>query len=467
MKHNCMLLFAIMPFLFLSSCTTSRYPEQTWLRYATPEEAGWSSEKLQDARDYFDQIDSAAVMVVYDGAVVAAWGDVERRYLCYSVRKSFMSAMYGIYVGKGRIDLNKTLADLKIDDVPPLNESEKQAKVVDCLTSRSGVYHDAANEMPGMTENRPKRGSHTPGEFWWYNNWGFNVLCTIFEQETNKKFFEEFRKRIAGPLRMQDFRLELTNYQFQPDRSVHPGYPFRMSARDMARFGQLYLRKGRWDNQRIIPEKWVDESTAIHTAFQYPPFVFAGYGYLWWVGIPRDFKYEDMSWSQRYEGFYSARGAGEHSIDILPRENIVFVNRVDSYKQKGISQEQHLKLLDMILKAKTTEPKRHPKLIPLQDAPKRTDIIKLDSNTLGKYVNQYNSGNYKIIVTKLNDQLLIEFAVKTEFCKFRLLPLSTTSFIAEDVEVPVSFELDSNGKPLCITIEFAPDNKIIAKPLLR
>ena len=86
-----------------------------WFQYASPEEAGFSAEKLEKAREYFNTIDAAAVMVIYRGVVLAAWGDIERRYWCHSVRKSFMNALYGIYVEKGLIDLSKTLKELNID----------------------------------------------------------------------------------------------------------------------------------------------------------------------------------------------------------------------------------------------------------------------------------------------------------------------------------------------------------------
>jgi hypothetical protein len=64
--------------------------------YARPEEVGFSSEKLAQARKYSEEIGSAAVMVIYDGAVVAYWGDIEKRYMCHSIRKSLLSALYGV-----------------------------------------------------------------------------------------------------------------------------------------------------------------------------------------------------------------------------------------------------------------------------------------------------------------------------------------------------------------------------------
>ena len=337
MRCNLILFLFSTFFVFLTSCTTVRCPQKVWLKYATPEETGWSTSKLEKAREYYNQIGSAAVMVICDGAVVVAWGDIERRYMCHSIRKSYLSALFGIHVGKGNIDLKTTLSELDINDSPPLNKAEKNAKIVDLLTSRSGIYHDAANESDEMTKYRPKRGSHSPGEFYWYNNWGFNALGTIFKQKTGTTIFEEFKKRIASPLGMQDFQLELTNYQYEPERSIHPGYPFRMSARDMARFGLLYLRKGRWSNRQIIPENWIEESITNHTVFENPPFSYTGYGYMWWIRRLGD---------SIDEQFYTASGYGGHLINVLPNQNVVFVHRVDTYAEKTVDVKERLKLLN-------------------------------------------------------------------------------------------------------------------------
>ena len=71
-----------------------------------------------------------------------------------------------------------------------------------------------------------------------------NTLGTIFEKLTGTKIFSEFETRIAKPIGMQDFRASGGKYENGAD-SIHPGYPFWMTARDMARFGYLYLRGGR------------------------------------------------------------------------------------------------------------------------------------------------------------------------------------------------------------------------------
>src|SRR5262249_15650501 len=131
---------------------------------------------------------------------VASWGDVSKRLLMHSVRKSFISALYGIYSASGVVNLQQTLGDLGIDDLPPsLTKQEKQARILDLLAARSGVYHPAAFETAAMKEARPERGSHVPGTFWYYNNWDFNALGFILEQAAKAPVFELFYKQIATP----------------------------------------------------------------------------------------------------------------------------------------------------------------------------------------------------------------------------------------------------------------------------
>lgn len=109
-----------------------------------------------------------------------------------------LSALYGVHVAQGQIDLAWTLADLGIDDTEPsLTAEEKQATIADLLMARSGVYHPSNFQPPAERARLPARGGHTPGTFWHYNNWDFNALGTIFEQCTRTRIFEEFERRIA------------------------------------------------------------------------------------------------------------------------------------------------------------------------------------------------------------------------------------------------------------------------------
>jgi CubicO group peptidase (beta-lactamase class C family) len=143
------------------------FPGAAW-EHATPSELGWSEAGLAQARAFSDQIRSSAVMIVQHGKVVAEWGDTTKPTELASVRKSLLSALIGIAVSDHLINLDSTLGELGIDDNPPgLTEIEKGATVRELLEARSGVYHPALYETPGMARTRPPRGSHAPGSFWY------------------------------------------------------------------------------------------------------------------------------------------------------------------------------------------------------------------------------------------------------------------------------------------------------------
>ena len=103
-----------------------------------------------------------------------------------SCKNAIVSALYGIAVNKGLIDLNKTLAEIEFDDtVQPLTETEKQAKIIDLLQGRSGIYlYAVGDEEVDLT--KPARGEYAPGEHYYYQNWDINALGRIFEKLVQK-----------------------------------------------------------------------------------------------------------------------------------------------------------------------------------------------------------------------------------------------------------------------------------------
>jgi CubicO group peptidase (beta-lactamase class C family) len=324
------------------------WPGTTWNRVESLEKAGWSRERLNIARAFSDYIGSTGVMIVEGGLVVDEWGETASRSWLYSIWKSVLSALYGAPVQDGRIRLDQTMAELGIDDIPPaLTPEEKQATVRHLLQARSGVYHVAVADTPDVVAVRPPRGSHPPGTHWYYNNWDVNVLGAIFERAAGRGFFEEVKRRIAEPIQMEDFRLEDGYYERGP-ASIHPAYPMKMTARDLARFGLLCLRQGQWRGQQIIPREWLRESTTSYSDAG-PA---GGYGYLWWVSVDgRHFPGVTVD-----EGSYSARGMYGQFLVIIPRRDLVVVHRVNrDITGREVGYTQFGRLLRMILEAKTSE----------------------------------------------------------------------------------------------------------------
>jgi CubicO group peptidase (beta-lactamase class C family) len=293
-----------------------------WERADAPESLGWSSPGLERLGSVLEQGDVSALMVVTGGQVVHDWGNTANNFTAHSMRKSLMSALYGVYVGEGAIDMAKTLAELGIDDVVPLTEKEKRATVGDLLRARSGVYIPAAAEVQSMRADRPERGSHSPGQHWYYNNWDFNALGTIFDQETGAGgIYQAFKERIADPVGMQDYAPETLHYAYEYRLSHHPNYWFRISARDLARLGQLYLHGGEWQGEQVIPASWVVESTRSYSSTGRTG-TYSGYGYMWWVAE------QDLGGIR--EGSYAASGWGGHTLEVLPNLDTVIVIRYDT-----------------------------------------------------------------------------------------------------------------------------------------
>lgn len=417
-----------------------------WRQYATPEQAGWSSEKLEEAHAYAEQIGSAAAMAVHRGKVVFAWGDVSRRFMCHSVRKSFLSALYGIAVAGGQIDLQATMAELEIAEREPLTAEENQARVVDLISARSGIYLPAAYSPQSMIANLPDRGSAAPGTSWYYNNWDFNTSGAIFNRLTERDLYEAFDEWIARPIGMEDFRVRDGVYVLEPSKSIYPAYTFRMSSRDMARFGQLFLQDGVWDGERLLPKGWVEESTAMHTDFGDG----RGYGYMWWVdpagGGPAG---AEPPLIDRYDK-YEARGTGGQAIMVIPELELVIVHRGDTDNDRQVGGGDRLRLFTRILEARTGEASADPELIdldpiPMADvlpAPPERAEIPLDPARVGDYPGRYALAGGVLVATifeyegrlfiSLPDQGEAEMFAESEDLFFLRAAPATTEFSRDE-----------------------------------
>jgi CubicO group peptidase (beta-lactamase class C family) len=361
------------PLAGFAQTSHDRVPGEQWMRYANVEQAGFDTAKLAAARETWEALPSSAFLVIADGAVVAAWGEVGRRFMCHSVRKSFLSALYGIYWDRGQIELNKTLADLGFDDEPdPLLETEKRARILDLLKARSGVFHPAA--YAGRTDSRP-RGSEGPGRYFAYNNWDFNTLAAILRQETGADVFEAFDEYFGQPLRMEDWRISDGYYHYERDKSKYPAYPFRMSARDAARFGLLFARDGRWNGEQILSEQWVRRSSALYSIDN----DVMGYGFMWWIlRQPRFAQY----------GGFAALGVGNQMIAVFPKADIVIVNRANTYEDEATPTGPLLELVQQVLEARTGSPDADPDLTPLAVDPD-PKVTRVADDQLQEYVGEW------------------------------------------------------------------------------
>ena len=349
-KHLNILILFTFPILLFISCKKEYefsknnnipdFPSTNWVRISNVSDFGWSLEKLESAEKFSKASGTKSVMIIENGKLIYSWGDCEEKYYVASIRKSLLSMIYGYYVNS-KISLDATLSDYNIDDKSPqLNDFEKTATIRDLLTSSSGIYHKAAAADGGSL---PERNSKLHGEEFYYNNWGFNALGTIFEQKTGQKIFQVFNDSIGSKIGFQDFNWQSDGRYDFSDVSIHPAYHFDMTTRDMARIGLLVLNKGNWDGKQIISEDWIDTITSkkIEVSKDYGG---GSYGYMWWVN--------DSGYMVDFAGLsndaFSAQGHWSQLILIIPSKNIVIVHRA----KKNLDTSRPLLLIGMILNAK-------------------------------------------------------------------------------------------------------------------
>ena len=149
-------------------------------------------------------------------------------------------------------------------------------------------------------------------------------MGAIFEKKTGLKIGDAFYRRIAKPIGMQDFRPDDV-YYFGGPFSIYPAYHFEVTARDMARFGLLYVRHGRWNGKQIVPAEWVEKISHTNEMVKANGVDVGGDEYLWWVD------YGGVHFPEAsLPGIFSARGAGAHYIFIIPTLDMVIVHRTDN-----------------------------------------------------------------------------------------------------------------------------------------
>ena len=233
---------------------------------------------------------SRAIIILEDEKIVFEYGETDKIMNTASIRKSIISLLYGIAVNKGIIDINKTLAELEIDEYTPLTKQEKSATIRDLLMAQSGIYLPAQGEHDSQITDRPARESHKPGSYFFMNNFEANVLGTILRQETGLSIGKFMEDNLAEPMGMQDFSEDnviLGDPWFWPKKkSKHKQYYIYMSTRDLARIGAMVANNGSWNKKQIVHENWINESITSYSNLKENHINYSrydGFGYQWWL----------------------------------------------------------------------------------------------------------------------------------------------------------------------------------------
>ena len=272
-----------------------------------------------------------AGIILKNGYIVAQWGDVKRVDMTFSVAKSYLSTVAGLAIDAGLIkDVNGRVSEYVLDGKfdGPHNSKITWKHLLTQSSDWSGClfdFCDWADRPPkeGTVDDWKNRKLVEPGVQFEYNDVRVNLLAYSLLQVWRKPLPVVFREKIMDPLnasttwRWYGYDNSFVNIDGVMVQSVSGGGHFGgglfINTLDQARFGLLFLRKGKWNGQRLISEKWVNEA-------HQPSEPNKSYGYLWWTNKANGL--DGIS-----ENVYYANGFGGNYIVVDNENDLVVVTR--------------------------------------------------------------------------------------------------------------------------------------------
>lgn len=253
-----------------------------------PERQGISSAAILDFVDAADrEIDALhSLMLVRHGQVVAEgwWAPyaAQSRHELYSLSKSFTSTAVGLAVAEGRMSIDDTVLSYFPDDAPAEPSANLKAMRVRDLLCMSAGHEKESPTGPAQISARAFLAQPVPfkpGTRFLYNTPATFMLSAMVQKATGQTVFDYLKPRLFEPLGITDPTWD-TNFQ----GISLGGYGLSVRTEDIARFGQLYLQKGRWGGRPVLPAAWVDAATARQTSNGSNPNSDwdQGYGFQFW-----------------------------------------------------------------------------------------------------------------------------------------------------------------------------------------
>ena len=271
--------------------------EQAFVR-ATPESQGISSDlfaALLRELDASKDTEMHHFMALRHGKVICECNFAPYPkgmwHITHSMCKSITGMAIGMLIEEGKLKLDENIYDIFSDQINALSKIFRPVITVEnLLTMTSGVTFNesgivSGNDWLGSFLNASVNGK--PGTEFQYNSLNTYVLSAIVTKRTGETLTEYLTPRLFGPL-------GITKYYWEtcPKGITKGGWGLFLCAEDMAKLGQLYLQKGKWNGQQLVSEYWIEISTARHLKTQNDTY---GYGYqLWMEQRPGSFEYNGM-----------------------------------------------------------------------------------------------------------------------------------------------------------------------------
>ncbi len=302
----------LLPLLLLSSVALATNP----LPRSAPEAQGVSSTAVLDfitAADAKVDVMNSFMLVRHGQVVAEGWWtpyDAKTRHELYSLSKSFTSTAVGMAVADGKLSIDDEVLKFFPDDAPKEPSANlKNMRVRDLLCMSTG--HQAEPPLTPATKDPWTKVflaadvPHKPGTHFKYNTPATYMQSSIVQKVTGKTVLDYLKPRLFDPLGIDE-----PTWGTSPQGVSLGGYGLNVRTEDIAKFGQLYLQKGKWGDKQLIPAEWVAMATSKQTSNGSNPKSDwdQGYGFQFW---------------RSRNGAYRGDGAfGQYCI-VLPEQDAV------------------------------------------------------------------------------------------------------------------------------------------------
>jgi CubicO group peptidase (beta-lactamase class C family) len=306
------------------------YPDPDWAVEA-PEAHDLDSILLEDAADLAEENASNCLVVTRNGVIVGEWywndwGATTEQNV-FSVTKSITNALVGIAQERGELDITERASGYITEWVGTASED---VTIQNLISNDSGRHWDFITDYLRMAILARDKTSvavglgqqYDPGTVWKYNNSAIQTLEPVLNQATGMDVADYADEVLFGPLGMA------SSYGRDAVGNPMTFAGAECSCRDLARFGYLYLRRGRWSGGRqIVPEDWVEASIQPSTSLN------SAYGYMWWLNwegrwvapsLPVHEVGEGKPMKTLPENVFGANGAFNQIILVDPDTDVVF-----------------------------------------------------------------------------------------------------------------------------------------------
>ena len=342
--------------------TGTYWPTTGW-RTCQPEAVGMESQKLAKAMEYAaaPKFNTDGIIVIKNGHIVAEayLGRFRKdsRHVSHSMAKSFTSALVGIAIDKGLIKgVDERICQYYDEwDCNAEDDVRSRISIRHAMTLTTGLeWHEDWSTWDPTTNDALKMGAsgyfvrymservglHEPGQKFTYSTGDPMLLSRVIQRATGMTAFAFAKENLFKPLNIADVH-------WDRDRNGYTATAWGLytTVRDYAKFGYLYLNRGRWRDEQIVSEGWVEKSTRTDPSVK----MWRAYGYLWHVNLPYR-----LEWSRSpvpldsipSDGYMAAGVLGQYIV-IIPSKDLVIV-RVANESGEGMDL---VKLLTMVLSA--------------------------------------------------------------------------------------------------------------------